>query len=201
LTTSNQLYTDGNGSKSSKGSNSSKGKVLGSAALESDRSILRMVRPNMGDSDDLERLDQAYRVIGVTPDSSALRIKRAYRRLAKTWHPDKWPLHSAEGRHAGERMRVINDAFKLIQHAPLRYQTEGRRKVDTRPTSTHQPPMYDAPDITDRLEYIVRIVTGAVFGCVISFMWLLSDLPLLTAGASAIYGDRFWRWVLTVWWL
>ena len=77
-------------------------------------------------ANDLESIHRAYRVIGVTPDSSALRIKRTYRRLATTWHPDKWPIGSAESKHAGEQMQQINDAFRLIEHAPLRYRFEAQ---------------------------------------------------------------------------
>jgi COMPASS component SWD3 len=56
----------------------------------------------------------AYRIIGVSPESSALRIKREYRRLAKLWHPDKFPHNTAEQRHAAERMRAINEAYQSI---------------------------------------------------------------------------------------
>lgn len=160
-------------------------------------------------SNDLQRIDRAYRVIGVRPDTSAFRIKREYRRLAKMWHPDKWPLGSLQNQHAGERMREINDAFRLIQHAPLRYGFETQAKVTIRANNSQQPPVHRAASIINQFEYIIRIMAGVIFGCFVSFVLILSDmplpvavvLPLLTAAASAVYGDSFWRWVLKYLWL
>jgi molecular chaperone DnaJ len=46
----------------------------------------------MGLSDDLERLfgeRDPYAVLEVSKDASSSRIKQAYFRLAKLWHPDK----------------------------------------------------------------------------------------------------------------
>ena len=46
----------------------------------------------------------AYRALGVSRDADARSIRRAYRRAAATWHPDKWTTRS-EARRARRRRR------------------------------------------------------------------------------------------------
>ena len=52
-----------------------------------------------------------YRVLGVSPDSSDEEITKAYRRLAKKYHPDLNPGDKS----AAERMREINEAYDAIK--------------------------------------------------------------------------------------
>ena len=155
---------------------------------------------------ELARIGEAYRVLGVSRDSSALRIKREYRRLARLWHPDKFAHNSREQQRATVRMREINDAFQLVKHAPLRY------RFDVRPVvakSRVESAVRRTAPVTDTAEYIVRFVTGFAFGLFLSVLLLLADAPvavvavisLLTGGASAVFGDRFWYWVLKHWWV
>ena len=155
---------------------------------------------------ELPAIEHAYRVLGVSRDSSALRIKREYRRLARMWHPDKFVHNTPDQRRAAERMREINAAFQLLKHAPLRYRPDdvsqpAERRSGSGPVATMV--------VTDRTEYIVRLVCGVVFGLAVSLLLLLADapvavvavLPLFTGAASAVFGDRFWYWVLRSWWL
>lgn len=155
--------------------------------------------------DDFDELDRAYRFLAVSHDSSVLQIKRAYRRLAKSWHPDKTPLGSLESQRAGERMREINEAFQLVKHAPLRFAITKQ----SAPGTERWRESHTVVAVTDRIEYAIRLAAGFIVGALASFVWVLSDLPLaaavilplFTATASAIYGDRFWRWLLRFWWL
>lgn len=65
-----------------------------------------------------KRLDDAYAVLGVTPDASDHEIKRAYRKLMSENHPDKL---AAQGipenmrQIAEERARDINAAYDLVK--------------------------------------------------------------------------------------
>ena len=55
-----------------------------------------------------------YKVLGVSPDASDDEIKKAYRELAKKYHPDNYhdnPL----GELANEKMKQINEAYDQIQ--------------------------------------------------------------------------------------
>ena len=67
-----------------------------------------------------DRLADAYAALGVTPNSSAADIKRAYRKLISQNHPDKLAargLPESMRAVAEERSREINSAYDLIKAA------------------------------------------------------------------------------------
>ena len=67
-----------------------------------------------------DRLADAYAALGVTPESSAAEVKRAYRKLISQNHPDKLAsrgLPESMRAVAEERSREINSAYDLIKDA------------------------------------------------------------------------------------
>lgn len=52
-----------------------------------------------------------YRELGVSPDASDEEIKRAYRTLAKKYHPDANPKEE----DAAEKMNRINTAYAMLR--------------------------------------------------------------------------------------
>ena len=57
-------------------------------------------------------VNDPYKVLGVSPDASDEEIKKAYRRLAKKYHPD---LHPGDP-EAERRMNEINAAYDQIKN-------------------------------------------------------------------------------------
>ena len=57
-------------------------------------------------------IDDPYKVLGVSPDASDEEIKRAYRRLAKQYHPDRNPGDA----HAAQMMQKVNAAYEQIKN-------------------------------------------------------------------------------------
>ena len=65
-------------------------------------------------------IDDPYKVLGVSPDASDEEIKRAYRRLAKQYHPDRNP----GDQEAARKMQQVNAAYEQIKN-PEKAQTSG----------------------------------------------------------------------------
>jgi len=69
-----------------------------------------------------------YKILGLNKNASAEEIKKAYRRLAKQYHPDANPGNKA----AQERFKEINEANEVLSDP------EKRRKYDQLGASYHQ---------------------------------------------------------------
>ena len=65
-------------------------------------------------------IDDPYKVLGISPDASDDEIKRAYRRLAKKYHPDLNP----GDQEAARKMREVNAAYEQIKN-PEKAQSQG----------------------------------------------------------------------------
>jgi curved DNA-binding protein len=63
-----------------------------------------------------------YKVLGVAPEATADEIKKAYRRLARKFHPDVSKEQNAEARfkELGEAYEVLKDADKRAEYDQLR---------------------------------------------------------------------------------
>lgn len=57
-------------------------------------------------------IDDPYKVLGVSPDASDEEIKKAYRRLAMKYHPDRNP----DDPEAAKKMQQINAAYEQIKN-------------------------------------------------------------------------------------
>ncbi len=62
-----------------------------------------------------------YKVLGVSPDASDEEIKKAYRRLAKQYHPDRNPGDT----EAAKKMQEVNAAYEQIKNPEKAQQTQG----------------------------------------------------------------------------
>ena len=64
-------------------------------------------------------IDDPYKVLGVSPNASDEEIKRAYRKLAKQYHPDLNPGDA----EAARKMQQVNAAYDQIKN-PEKYRTQ-----------------------------------------------------------------------------
>ena len=115
---------------------------------------------------------RAYELLGVSRSAPARAIKRSYRALAKRWHPDLYQPGSPEHANATYMMKAINEAYALVENAPLRFRgAEVQRPASPplRPRSTTITIFADqerdlVPLDTTRLDFWARFLCGALVG-------------------------------------
>ena len=66
-------------------------------------------------------IDDPYKILGVSPDASDEEIKRAYRKLAKKYHPDLNPGDP----EAAKKMQQVNAAYEQIKNPEKFRQSAG----------------------------------------------------------------------------
>ena len=79
-------------------------------------------------------IDDPYKILGVSPDASDEEIKRAYRALAKKYHPDLNPGDKA----AAEQMQKVNAAYEQIKN-PEKFQPQGSSQGSYDPFGGYDP--------------------------------------------------------------
>ncbi|MEM9219930.1 MAG: DnaJ domain-containing protein [Cyanobacteria bacterium P01_F01_bin.150] len=67
----------------------------------------------------MTNLDQYYALLNIKRGASEQEIKQAYLRLAKQWHPDKFPYNSEERRQAEETFKAINEAYDHLKEVAI----------------------------------------------------------------------------------
>jgi curved DNA-binding protein CbpA len=103
-----------------------------------------------------------YDALGVKPTASELDIKKAYRKLAITTHPDKNP--GDEGAHA--RFQQIGEAYQVLSNDALRKQYDKYGKDQAMPGGGFEDPS----------EFFTMIFGGDAFVDLIGEISLMKDL-------------------------
>ncbi|KIW30143.1 uncharacterized protein PV07_05912 [Cladophialophora immunda] len=103
-----------------------------------------------------------YDALGVKPDASELEIKKAYRKLAITTHPDKNP--GDESAHA--RFQAVGEAYQVLSNKDTRaaYDKYGKEKA------------MPSQGFEDPAEFFSMIFGGDAFVDLIGELSLLKDL-------------------------
>lgn len=63
----------------------------------------------------MSRLRQSYQLLGVPHCATPLQVRQAYRDLVRAWHPDLFPHDPAMQARAQEKLKTINEAYRLVQ--------------------------------------------------------------------------------------
>ena len=80
-----------------------------------------------------------YKVLGVTPQTSDDDVKRAYRELARKYHPDNY-VNNPLADLAETRMKEINEAYDMIMNErrrPARFRSPSSRGTTPRRRIRH----------------------------------------------------------------
>lgn len=67
-------------------------------------------------------MEDPYKILGVSPNATDEEIKKAYRRLAKQYHPDRNPGDA----EAARKMQQVNDAYEQIKNPEKAQRSQGR---------------------------------------------------------------------------
>ena len=79
-------------------------------------SILAMFQGGARETTSQQDLDQAYRVLEIEPTASDEELKKAYRRMAMKYHPDKVATLGEDVRKgAEEKFKALSKAYELIK--------------------------------------------------------------------------------------
>ncbi|MFT4032891.1 MAG: DnaJ domain-containing protein [Siphonobacter sp.] len=79
-----------------------------------------------------------YETLGISQTATAFELKRAYRKLAIRWHPDKNPNQP----EAAERFKAIHEAYRVLSDPAL------RTAYDLRVTAPHVPQPHVTPPVS-----------------------------------------------------
>ncbi|OJD20277.1 hypothetical protein ACJ73_08389 [Blastomyces percursus] len=103
-----------------------------------------------------------YDVLGVPPNATEIQIKKAYRKLAITTHPDKNPGDET----AHERFQAIGEAYQVLSNEQLRKQYDKFGKDKAVPDSGFEDPA----------EFFSMIFGGGAFVDLIGEISLMKDI-------------------------
>ncbi len=103
----------------------------------------------------MPKLKNYYSVLGVGEDATAEAIKKAYRKLAQRYHPDRYP----DKPNAEERFKEVQEAYSVLSDAKKRKEYDRMRNNPFGPfggfTAPNGDRFYQRPDGT-----YVRFSTG-----------------------------------------
>ena len=77
-----------------------------------------------------QSLDEFYKILGVDKDATYEEIKKAYRKQAKTYHPDRNP----DNPEAAEKFKELKEAYDTLSNPDERYIYDKQLKYFITPT-------------------------------------------------------------------
>lgn len=78
-------------------------------------------------------INDAYSILGLKQGASQEDVKQAYRKLAKIWHPDRFP-NQQQKQEAEEKIKIINLAYEQLKFIQP---SAANQSFQTNPTKIH----------------------------------------------------------------
>lgn len=99
-----------------------------------------------------------YEVLGISRDANEIEIKKAYRALAKKYHPDVYKQSDAE-----VRMREINEAYEVLSDTQKRQMYDQYGTADTQGLGGHSG-FGNFEDVFGNMSSVFGDIFGDIFG-------------------------------------
>jgi hypothetical protein len=135
-----------------------------------------------------------YRILGVEPGVTWAQLRKAYKGLVNTWHPDRFQQDPRQKNLAEERTKEITQSFQelaeyykefgVLPHAsnamdtPVKDGSSWQNSPDSHPVYENQDIDIPAADITppqahksNRRKFYVRIMATAALAGIAYFVW------------------------------
>ncbi len=113
-----------------------------------------------------------YEILGIKTDASEYEIKKAFRKLARKYHPDVNPheaksgenfkrIHSAYIILSDDKRRKMYDSFRAIEENPSTYQNERIAPISKRTWSYETPKVKKDSSVYVKLKHQPRFITNS----------------------------------------
>ena len=128
----------------------------------------------------MKKSDDPYTLLGLNLAAPLEEVKRAYRRLAMRWHPDRNPSTAAES-----EFKRIKEAYELILD-PQRYKQWQQTQASAAPPR-HDTPPEPAATGEDVTQTLILTLEEAAHGCVKSVELNRSSRCALCHGSGRVH--------------
>jgi hypothetical protein len=112
-------------------------------------------------------VNEALDVLGLKRGASPIAIKEAYRDLVKVWHPDRFGADARLRRKAEDKLKEINNAYRVLQSGSADSEETGKDNGVARGDMSSSVGRRKAPIHRSRRDGSNRsVVVGWIKGCV-----------------------------------
>ena len=140
-------------------------------------------------------VDRAYAILGLRPGCSSSEIKRRYKHLVKTWHPDRWGGDPTGQTEAAQRLREINLAWQTLTESARAMAAHQVTPVPPVPESGSQTTPLGRRLTKGEVEAIVHAMTAespiAAAGQILVWALPLAIAFIITSGHGRYLSD-YW---------